>query len=465
MLHGTPYTDFTTGQPFSTHYTFTDNWSPRIGLAIDPIGNKKTKIFGNYARYSYAIPLDMAIRSLSNELDFGVTAWAPVATAGGSVALNPDGTLVNPIFDDAHYGAALGGISLSSGEAISPGTKMQYLQEWVAGIEHELPKGIVLNVRWTDRRLKRIVEDVAGISPEAFQCCLNQNYTIANPTSGTDRYINPVQVTYPTGGLPASCGVGGTATDFNGDPVGDFCITNPDVAGSLGSDGIPDGFVNPVRIYKAVEVEVNKSFSKGWLMRTNYRWAQLSGNYEGAFRNDNGQSDPSISSLFDFVQGDFGLLGNQFGVGWLNTDTRHIVNSFLSYTFTAGRFQNLTLGAGVRVQGGTPINDLRAHPAYQNAGEIPVGGRGSLGRTSTTGEADIHAEYQLKLNENNSLHFGADLFNVTNQRTQLRVDQNEDRSFLVKNADFLQPTQGTGYNPLLGYQRPFYARFMVRWQF
>jgi hypothetical protein len=165
------------------------------------------------------------------------------------------------------------------------------------------------------------------------------------------------------------------------------------------------------------------------------------------------------------VQGDFGLLGNQFGVGWLNTDTRHILNTFLSYTFTNGFLKNLTLGTAVRVQGGTPINDLRAHPAYQNSGEIPQGGRGSLGRTATFGQADVHAEYQWRLNEKHSIHFGADLFNITNQKTQLRVDQNEDRSFLVKNADFLKPTQGTGYSPQIGFQRPFYARMMVKWVF
>jgi hypothetical protein len=466
-LHGTPYTDFITGQAFDTHYTFTDNWSPRLGLSIDPLGNKKTKIFGNFARYSYAIPLDMAIRSLSNELDFGTTAWKPVADASNHVVINPDGTFANPILDNAHYIAALGGLSLSSGEAISPGTKMQYLQEWVAGVEHELPHGVVLNIRWTDRRLKRIVEDVAGISPEAFQAGLAQNYTITNPTAATDLYINPIQVDYPVGGLPASCTLGGTATDFAGNSVGDFCVTNSSVAGTLGHDGQPDGFVNPVRIYKSVEVELNKSFSKGWQLRTNYRWAQLSGNYEGAYRNDNGQSDPSISSLFDFVQGDFNLLGNQFDVGWLNTDTRHILNAFLSYSFTNGFLRNLTLGTAVRVSGGIPINDLRAHPAYQNAGEIPVGGRGSLGRTPTFGQADIHAEYQVRLNEKHSIHFGGDFFNITNQKTQLRVDQNQDRSFLVANADFLKPYQGAtgGLNPQLGYQRPFYARLMVKWVF
>jgi len=473
-MQGTPYTDFVSGQKFHTHYTYTDNWSPRIGLSIDPVGNRKTKIFGNFARYSYAIPLDIAIRSLSNELDFGTTAWLPVS-AGGSVALNPDGTLANPVLDDAHYITGITGASLSSTTSIAPGTKMQYLQEWVGGVEHELPKGIVVDVRYIDRRIKRIVEDVAGISPEAFQCCLSQNYLITNPSPGTDLFINPVQVDYPLGGLPASCpsGAGGTATDFAGTDVGDFCITNgfnaagDQVAGALGADGKPDGFAKPVRIYKAVEFELNKAFTSGWQLRTNYRWSQLSGNYEGAFRNDNGQSDPSISSLFDFVQGDFGLLGNQFGIGWLNTDRRHILNNFISYSFTQGFLRNLTLGTGVRIEGGVPINDLRAHPAYQNSGEIPVGGRGSLGRTSTTGEADLHADYGLKLNEKHTLHFGGDFFNITNQTTQLRVDQNEDRSFLVKNADFLKPYQGTlgGLNPQIGFQRPFYARLFAKWVF
>ena len=45
----------------------------------------------------------------------------------------------------------------------------------------------------------------------------------------------------------------------------------------------PDGFVDPVRKYQAMEFEVNKSFSKGWQMRANYRIAKLQGNYEGGF--------------------------------------------------------------------------------------------------------------------------------------------------------------------------------------
>ena len=66
-------------------------------------------------------------------------------------------------------------------------------------------------------------------------------------------------------------------------------------AGDPVPDGISDGFVDVSRVYKAVEFEVNKAMSKGWQMRANYRIAKLVGNYEGSFRNDNGQSDPNIS--------------------------------------------------------------------------------------------------------------------------------------------------------------------------
>ena len=119
--------------------------------------------------------------------------------------------------------------------------------------------------------------------------------------------------------------------------------TNP-LVGIPGADGVPDGFVDPVRVYQAMEFEVNKAMSKGWLMRANYRIAKLHGNYEGSFRNDNGQNDPNISSLFDFTRGDFNLLGQQFTPGVLNTDVRHLANGFVSYTFS-NHVKGLTMGS------------------------------------------------------------------------------------------------------------------------
>jgi hypothetical protein len=230
--------------------------------------------------------------------------------------------------------------------------------------------------------------------------------------------------------------------------------------GAPGSDGIPEGFVQPVRNYQAIELEVNKSFSKNWQIRSNYRIARLKGNYEGAFRNDNSQSDPSISSLFDFTAGQFGQLGDQFAIGYLNTDRRHVINNYFSYVFDRSFLKGLTIGTGLRVQTGVPINDLKAHPAYHNSGEIPVGGRGALGRLPTTGQVDVHLDYAFGVTEKSKIRFGMDMFNIANMKRVTRVDEFEDRSFGVPNFDF-KAIAGT-YS---GYQRPFYARLMVKWEF
>lgn len=467
-LQGTRYVDPQTGITHVSKYTFTDNWSPRIGVSIDPTGKRKTKIYGNYAYYSYALPLDIAIRSLSNEQDIGTGEFFPVSV-GGSVVVNPDGTIPNPVFDAAHYYRTVASASLETTEAIASGTRMQYLQEWVAGVQHELPGGIVAEVLWTDRHLKRIVEDMGGASPEGALGGVTTQYLISNPSPGLDLFTNENEIsTGPGVPLPAACNsapfVATDITNSLGTPIGNACVTNAN-AGADVPDGIPDGFVAPVRKYMAIEASIAKNFSSGWQMRTNYRWAQLSGNYEGAFRNDNGQSDPGISSLFDFTAGQLNMLGDQFKVGWLNTDVRHTFNSFLSYTFGKTFLKNLTTGVGVRVQTGIPVNIFTAHPVYQNSGEIPQGGRGILGRTPAVGQADVHLDYMVKLGEKQQLHFGGDLFNITNEKAQLRVNQNIDRAFGIPNADFRKPV-GTGIIGVQpGFQRPFYARVMAKWQF
>jgi len=383
---------------------------------------------------------------------------------------------------------------------------MQYLDEYVLGFEHEFGNsGVIFTARYTDRRIKRIVEDMAALSPEAADTGLTQNYFIGNPSKNQDVFINPGQFSFTTdpndaatwdpvtgayiGAPQSTCGPGTTGlyalpTDSNGNEAHDVagnntvCITNPTVAGLPGSDGLADGFVDPIRIYKSMEFEVNKSFSKNWQLRANYRIAKLFGNYEGTYRNDNGQSDPNISSLFDFTRGDYNLLGQQFVAGVLNTDVRHLANGFVSYTFGNHYMKGLTLGTGVHFQTGIPINNLYAHPVYANAGEIPfcadettncASARGSLGRTKNWGNVDLHADYPIRLTERTKIRLAADLFNITDMRTQLRVDQLRQTTVGNENVDFGKPRgvgpSGVTGNTNPGYQRPFYARFGVKFEF
>src|SRR4029078_152590 len=64
-------------------YTFTDQWAPRLGVTVDPLGHGKMKSFYNYGRFFKYIPLDMAERSLSTENDWTGSLFAPEFTVTG----------------------------------------------------------------------------------------------------------------------------------------------------------------------------------------------------------------------------------------------------------------------------------------------------------------------------------------------------------------------------------------------
>ena len=452
-------------------YVFNDNWSPRVGINIDPFADRKSKIFFNFARYTQALPADAAVRELNQEQDIYHARYAPAVDASGFAALNAQGT-ATPVLDAAHLlsgnpaagdvvGSAVS-ISGSAPELIAAGTKLNLEEEFVGGIERLLPGGFVLSARYTDRRLTRILEDLSGVSPEGANGGIVQNFLIGNPNSSADYFVNEQELAYTPGHPPGPSGSAACPLDYktqtasSGAIIGAACGLNPDVAGLPVSDGKADGFANPRRHYQAFEIEVNKNFSHNFLLRANYRFAKLYGNYEGLYRNDNGQSDPGVSSLFDFTQGILGELGAQFQPGYLNTDRRQVGNLYGSYVVPKTFLKNLTGGIGLRGSSGTPITKFGAHPVYDNAGEIPLGGRGTIGRVASNYTLDLHADFPINFSDTKRLKITWDTFNVTNSRSLVSVDQDADLAFGSPNVDYLKP---------LAFQRAFYARGAVRFEF
>lgn len=446
-------------------YSFTGQWSPRIGVTVDPLGRGTTKVYYNFGRFHEFIPLDLAERSLSAESDFRNAEWIPQFTGTGTtkqVVINPLTGTVNPIVDAAHLVSCGSGgptslqqacrdagffpstvsTSVSSAVAILPGTKLGYSDEHLIGFEQQFPHNFVVSLRYQDRRIKRIVEDAALVAPESADF-FGQAYFIGNINSQLDAATNPISRHFTPGGdPPAACdpdlvnsdlGVCYLALGANGQPAGDFI-----------ADGVPDGFPNPIHIFKAFEIEVNKRFSNNWQLLSNWRISSLRGNFEGHFRNDNGQTDPAISSLFDFTEGEFNLLGDQNAAGPLNTDRTHIFNVYGNYVFSKDKgfwrqLDGLNLGFGVHGESGVPISEYLAHPIYSNAGEIPVGGRGKLGRTDWFTRLDLHADYKWSLTEKTRLVFVSDFFNVTNRRGVRRPIEFSQLSGGIPNVDFLKP--------------------------
>jgi len=478
------------------HYTLTDQWAPRLGVTIDPLGRGKTKAFYNYGRFFEYLPLDLAERSLSSEKDWTGSLFIPDFTVNGSgqriATINQFGT-VNPIIDAAHQ--LPGGTAISAQDPsnpFAPGTKLGFTDEHTIGFEQQLPKNFTLSVRYINRKAKRIIEDAAILSPEAALSCdwpncdtfsINQVYAITNVSKRLDAFVNlvPFQFT-PTlngAGLITNTPSGCASTLFSGIAQPNYlywtgsgpgvCFAQTGIDPATGDtfvrpDGKPDGFPDAVRNYKALEIELNRRFANGWQGFFNWRIASLRGNFEGHLRNDNGQTDPGISSLFDFTEGDLNLLGDQFAVGPLNSDRRHIINLFGSYSFSKDRgirsLHGLNLGLNTHFETGLPINSLNPHPVYLNAGEVPVGGRGALGRTPSSIRFDVHSDYSWGISEKTKLKFIADFFNIFNSQRVRRVDDFKALDFVAgqnpPNPDFLKPRS---------YYLPFNMRLGLRFEF
>ena len=177
-----------------------------------------------------------------------------------------------------------------------------------------------------------------------------------------------------------------------------------------------------------------------------YTYSSLIGNYEGLFRNDNGQSDPNITSLFDLVS----LLPGTYGR--LPNDRPH------QFKFN-GSYQTpfkLMVSGNFYMQSGSPFNMLTPHVIYGNnegfgfcdpgclihpgvctprgtaiVAPVTASQAGfpnivdSIGknRTPFTHNLDLGFYLPFKLGEKRELRFTADWFNVTNTQRAVTLDQ------------------------------------------
>ena len=434
-----------------SRYVFAHNWAPRIGVVVDPTASRTSKFFANWGRFYEKIPADISIRSFS----FETSVIGALYKDPGS-GLAPDLSPANWCGAATHpCGAGVNGGSISfqgspdDATVVYGGTGAEYQDEIVAGYEKEFKNNFTFSGRFVYRHMRRIIEDTSGINVTQANAGVAQQYVIANPNAKLDIFHN---FTPCTSG--PNCNPDTGYNDLN-QPI-------------LGADGVVDGFPNPSRIYQGMELVVGRRFSSGLQLYANYTLSKLWGNFQGSFRSDNGQTDPNISSLFDFTNSD-GLLGGQFIPGVLPSDRRHQLKLYASYPW-----HNLNLGISWRALSGVPITGLEDHPVYLNAGEVPIcpdgtftcpgGPRGAYGRTEWQFPVDLHADYTFKLKEKMTLKFLADMFNLFNQTYLQYVNMYTEinNSPGTPNPDFLKPG---GVSIVNAYTRPFYARLGVRFEF
>ena len=419
------------------NFELDNNWAPRIGASYLLTADGKTRAFGSYGIFYSRVPNDLAARSLS-------------ADDSTSRADYFDAALTQPIPNDVATTDPATGAQITnhfvlasvSPDTIDPNAKLSYTTEYQVGVEREIAPKTTVGLRYTNRHIGRILEDVANAPLAAYDLQLpglsSVEYILTNPSSSTPVF--------------------------------------PDAA-FLGAS-----FDDPVHRYQAVELTLDRRFSNNWSALASYRWSRLRGNFEGFYRDDNGQSDPAISSLYDFPTNDpsYTAIGvPQFGyrgdirylgeTGILPLDRPQQFKAVGHYLFPKG----INVGMGLNVTSGAPLTPFAANPNYSTGGEIPEAPRGSgiqtvdgfKTRTPVLTDVDLQASYKLALGGRRSLTMLADAFNVFNSQRPLTYDQWTELSFQVPNPDFGLPiTQVLSGHPPQ-FQTPFEMRLGVRLSF
>lgn len=397
---------------------FKHNFQPRLGIIWDFTKQGKGKVFANYARFlETPIPLDLNVRAGSDtsQTDINLNVTRINAGPGSGVA------------------ADLGNLG-STSTPIDAGLRPQTVNEFTAGIEYEIAKDLVVGFRGIYRAQDNVIEDGSFDDGD--------HYFIFNPG---DR--RP-----------------GSTEDL-------ACL------GDAAAGRAPQCFGYARRYYRALEFTATKRFTNNFQFIASYVFSSLIGNYEGLFRNDNGQSDPNITSLFDLTS----LLAGTYGR--LPNDRPHQFKVDGSYRTPF----KLMIGGSFRAQSGIPFNALIPHPVYGNnegfaftrgTATVPTvtvndplfpNVVNSIGdnRTPATWNLDLNAYYPIAVGERRELRFQVDWFNVFNSQRAIRLDETFQINSGIPNV--ANTPQNRLPNPFFGsgtiFQFPSSLRLGIKFQF
>jgi hypothetical protein len=400
---------------------FWDNLAPRLGLTWDFTGKGKGKLYANYATFlEVPVPLDVNVRAGggSSQTDKNFNVNRLNAPAGSTIVPGVRSSLL------------VGAVNLGAeATPLDPGLKPQSIGEYTAGIEYEIAKDITFGARGVYRHMRNVIEDGSFDDGDT--------YFLFNPGRNE-----------PGTTERAAC------------------------EGDVTTGRAPRCFGRAQRFYRAVEFTATKRFTNNYQFIASYVFSSLTGNYEGLFRNDNGQSDPNITSLFDLQS----LLDNTYGR--LPNDRPHQFKFNGSYR-TPWR---LLVSGNFYIQSGTPFNRLIPHPVYGNnegfglprgTAVVPAVAATQAGfpntvdsigatRTPTTMNLDLGVYYPIKIGEKRELRLTGDWFNVFNSQRAVTLDQ----TFQINSgATGVPPVSNPFYGSALLVQAPSAFRFGAKFTF
>lgn len=381
---------FIAGKP-SIKFDYADKIAPRFGLAFDLTGDGKTKLFASYGRFFDRFKYELPRGSFGGEFyrrDYfeifpGGGAFNSATYSVGNILRgqsDPAGGIC-PIAGQPRGAtrcqfdfriASNAGLGIENG-AIDPDIKPFRQSEYTVGAERDLGSGFLFRGRFTHKNVDRAVEDIGFSS-----------------ASGSEAYI----IGNPGEGLAAQVG-----TDFGFVPL------------------------KAVRRYNALELNLDKRFTKSYYFNANYTYSRLVGNYSGLASSDEaGRLSPNVNRYFDLPFIGFTAQGVP-DTGRLSTDRPHVFKFYGAYSVNTGRNNTTEFSGFTTAQSGTP---LTTRFTFFNIDNQILNGRGDLGRTEMFTQTDfaVRHKYRFGSNEKYSMVFDLDILNLFNESNTLAVFEN-----------------------------------------
>jgi len=362
---------------YAIQFGFKDKIAPRLGASFDVKGDGKMKAFASWGRYYDWTRYEIARGSFGGDL-WHIYYRSLDTLDIGSLNLNnmPGRDL---------WGSSTGFRDLRA-TAINntdPDIKPMFQDSFNGGVDTQIGGTMALGIHFIHNNLGRTIEDMGALVNG------DSIYVIGNPGEG--------QNTLTPASYPATAN-----------------FATP----------------KPKRQYDALEITLERRFSKNWFGSANYTLSRLYGNYSGTANSD--EIDTPTTNLTSKTaqqqEGSIARPGSNSHTGWdideilwdshgnldprgrLATDRPHVVKLYGAYQFNFGT----QIGAFFYGGSGTPIS---TQVVGQDQYAPLVNGRGDMGRTPMLTRTDLLVSHEFAMASRKRMRLELNIQNLFNQMT------------------------------------------------